>query len=114
MSNVDFQGIWDASLGRNLRYDETLVVPIVDNTPFEADLESSLAEAIERYPGCSAVLVRRHGFYVWGNSWQQTKVMAECYDYLFDIAVKMRQLGFDAAAAPMKVHNKNGPKQNSN
>ncbi|CAB3377931.1 Hypothetical predicted protein [Cloeon dipterum] len=94
------KGIYDAKLGRNLNYNETLVVPIVENTPFEADLETSLTAAMEKYPGTSAVLVRRHGFYVWGNSWQQAKVMAECYDYLFDIAVQMKQLGQDASIAP--------------
>ncbi|KAF4531592.1 hypothetical protein B566_EDAN010058 [Ephemera danica] len=99
------KGIWDHSLGRNLCYDETLIVPIVENTPLEADLEASMTEAMTRYPGCSAVLVRRHGFYVWGSSWQQAKVMAECYDYLFDIAVKIRQLGFDAAAVPRCKNN---------
>lgn len=99
------QGIYDAKLGRNLNYNETLVVPIVENTPFEADLETSLAAAMENYPGTSAVLVRRHGFYVWGNSWQQAKVMAECFDYLFDTAVKMKQMGLDASVAPSDKNN---------
>jgi methylthioribulose-1-phosphate dehydratase len=101
----NFQGIYDAKLGRNLNYNETLVVPIVENTPFEADLETSLADAIEKYPGTSAVLVRRHGFYVWGNSWQQAKVMAECYDYLFDMAVQMKQMGLDASVTPCERNN---------
>ena len=37
-------------------------------------------------------LVRRHGVYVWGPTWQKAKTMTECYDYLFEIAVKMRQM----------------------
>jgi len=36
------------------------------------------------------VLVRRHGVYVWGENWQKAKTMCECYDYLFEIAVKMK------------------------
>lgn len=69
------QGIKDASLGRYLRYDEKLVVPIIENTPFEKDLAGSLGEALRQYPGTSAVLVRRHGVYVWGDTWQQAKTM---------------------------------------
>ncbi|KOB65776.1 putative methylthioribulose-1-phosphate dehydratase, partial [Operophtera brumata] len=67
------KGIRDATLDRYLRYDEKLVVPIIENTPFERDLAGSLAEALKRYPGTSAVLVRRHGVYVWGHTWQQAK-----------------------------------------
>ncbi|XP_026496343.2 probable methylthioribulose-1-phosphate dehydratase [Vanessa tameamea] len=89
------KGIKDAKLGRYLRYDEKLVVPIIENTPFEKDLAGSLAEALNKYPGTSAVLVRRHGVYVWGDTWQQAKTMTECYDYLFEMAVEMKKLGLD-------------------
>lgn len=44
-----------------------------------------------RYPDTNAVLVRRHGVYVWGESWQKAKTMCECYDYLFEIAVRVSQ-----------------------
>eukprot|EP00741_Cyanophora_paradoxa_P020972 tig00021319_g20246.t1 len=44
-------------------YHDTLVVPIIENTAYECDLADSLAEAIEKYPKSSAVLVRRHGVY---------------------------------------------------
>lgn len=55
------KGIKDQKLGRNLRYDEELVVPIIENTPFEEDLKDRLAEVIVEYPSTCAVLVRRHG-----------------------------------------------------
>lgn len=84
-----------------------------------------MAEAIKQYPQTTAVLVRRHGIYVWGDTWQQAKTQyvknyfyvflvknrenklknyltifsncsrTECYDYLFDIVVQMKQLGLD-------------------
>ncbi len=38
-------------------YHDMLVVPIIDNTPHEADLADSLEEAIRAYPRTSAVLV---------------------------------------------------------
>lgn len=78
---------------------------------------------MEEYPDTCAVLVRRHGVYVWGGnclaclniiaenclfsnsaltslnslrsveSWEKAKCMSECYDYLFEIAVKMKSIG---------------------
>ncbi|CAB3254934.1 unnamed protein product [Arctia plantaginis] len=99
------KGIKDAKLDRYLRYDEKLVVPIIENTPFEKDLAGSLGEALRQYPGTSAVLVRRHGVYVWGDTWQQAKTMTECYDYLFEMAVEMKKLGLDPAYNPEAAQN---------
>lgn len=59
-----------------------------------------MAKAMEDFPDSCAVLVRRHGIYVWGPSWQSAKAMCECYDYLCEIAVKMKQAGIDPAAIP--------------
>ncbi|KAK4439179.1 putative bifunctional methylthioribulose-1-phosphate dehydratase/enolase-phosphatase E1 1 [Sesamum alatum] len=75
-------------------YDE-LVVPIIENTAHERELTDSLAEAIKAYPKTTAVLVRNHGIYVWGDSWISAKTQAECYHYLFDAAIKLHQLGLD-------------------
>ncbi len=55
------------------RYDEELVVPIIENTCFEADLKDEMLRVMRLYPQSNAVLVRRHGIYVWGDSWQQCK-----------------------------------------
>jgi ribulose-5-phosphate 4-epimerase/fuculose-1-phosphate aldolase len=43
-------------------------------------------------------LVRRHGVYVWGKDWKQAKTHAECYDYLFEAAGRMKQLGVEPGA----------------
>ncbi|KAL4204870.1 hypothetical protein AMTRI_Chr01g134360 [Amborella trichopoda] len=75
-------------------YDE-LVVPIIENTAQESELTESLSEAITAYPKSTAVLVRNHGIYVWGDSWISAKTQAECYHYLFDAAIKLNQLGLD-------------------
>lgn len=82
------------------RYDETLVVPIIENTCFEADLKERMSQAMIANPEANAVLVRRHGVYVWGRTWQQAKSQAECYDYLFSVAVEMRKLGLDHTKVP--------------
>lgn len=76
-----------------MAYGDRLVVPIIDNTARECDLADSLEEAILAYPNTHAVLVRRHGVYIWGKDWIQAKTHAECYDYLFRAAVEMRRMG---------------------
>ncbi|KAJ9586594.1 hypothetical protein L9F63_019810 [Diploptera punctata] len=94
------KGIRNQQLGRNYNYDEELVVPIIENTPWEADLKDRMSQVIEEYPQTTAVLVRRHGVYVWGDTWQQAKTMAECYDYLFDVAVQMKLHGLNPQETP--------------
>lgn len=94
------KGIQNQKLKRNFRYDEKLVVPIIENTPFEEDLQHRMSEILDEYPHTTAVLVRRHGVYVWGNSWQHAKSMTECYDYLFEIAVQMKLHGIDPSLTP--------------
>ena len=81
-------------------YTDTLVVPILENTPHEADLAESMAEAMRAYPRSNAVLVRRHGVYIWGETWEAAKTQAECYHYLFEAAGAMRALGLDPGAVP--------------
>jgi len=81
-------------------YQDRLVIPIIENTPRESELEDSMRAAMEAHPDAQAVLVRRHGVYVWGRDWVKAKTQAECFDYLFEVALRMRQLGLDPAAAP--------------
>lgn len=83
-----------------MSYDEELIVPIIENTPLERDLEESLTQAVRDYPGTSAVIVRRHGIYVWGQNWQKAKTQCECYDYLFGIAIEMKKFGLEPNAKP--------------
>lgn len=78
---------------------DTLEVPIIPNTAQEHQLSNSLKQAILDNPKTHAVLVRGHGVYIWGKDWVQAKTQAECYDYLFEAAVKLKQLGLD----PMKL-----------
>jgi len=78
-------------------YHDRVVVPVIDNTARERDLAGRMEAAIAAHPRTRAVLVRRHGVYVWGRDWVQAKTQAECYHYLFEAAVRMAALGIDAA-----------------
>lgn len=77
----------------SMDYHDTITIPIIENTPHEEDLTSTLQEAIKRYPGTTAILVRRHGIYVWGETVWKAKVYNEALDYLLELAIKMHQLG---------------------
>lgn len=87
------KGVRRGGNGLTLSYLDTLKVPIIENTPNEEDLKDSMAEAMEKHPDAAAVLVRRHGIYVWGDDWQKAKTQTECLDYLFEIGVKMKLAG---------------------
>jgi methylthioribulose 1-phosphate dehydratase/enolase-phosphatase E1 len=80
-------------------FHDRLVVPVIENTARECDLAEALGNAIESHPQARAVLVRRHGVYVWGPDWVKAKTQAECYDYLFRASVEMHRLGIDNALA---------------
>ncbi|OQN97189.1 Methylthioribulose-1-phosphate dehydratase [Cryoendolithus antarcticus] len=77
----------------NLGYFDTMRIPIIENTAHEEDLKESLEKAMVEWPETCAVLVRRHGVYVWGKDVTQAKTQAESLDYLFQLAVEMHKLG---------------------
>lgn len=63
----------------NLENYETLSIPIVENTPHEEDLREPLEGVLDKYPDTYAILVRRHGLYVWGDTTHKAKAQAERY-----------------------------------
>ncbi len=72
VSDVEMlRGVFNPCEGRPYRADETLIVPIVENAASEAELARRVLEVMKAYPQSNAVIVRRHGMFVWGDSWQQ-------------------------------------------
>lgn len=84
----------------NHAFDDILQVPIIENRPTEDLLAEQLEQAVLKYPKTNAVLVRRHGLYVWGDSWEQAKTQCESFDYLFQSALEMKKLGIDPGKIP--------------
>ncbi|CRK40955.1 hypothetical protein BN1723_015815 [Verticillium longisporum] len=64
----------------NLGYHDTLRIPVIENTAHEEDLTEFLEAAMDRYPDTYAVLVRRHGVYVWGDNVHKAKTQCESRD----------------------------------
>ncbi|KAL3108930.1 hypothetical protein niasHT_011480 [Heterodera trifolii] len=53
-----------------------------------------LMKVLQKYPQASGVLVRGYGFFAFGsNTWQRTKMMLECYEYLFELGCEMIRYG---------------------
>ena len=84
----------------NHAFDSMLEIPIIDNQRSENLLAPDMERVIEKYPKCNAVLVRRHGVYVWGDSWEEAKTRIESFDYLFESAVRMKGMGIDCSVVP--------------
>lgn len=84
----------------NHAYDDVLEVPIIDNRPTEDLLAAQLERVIQKYPKSNAVLVRRHGLYAWGDSWEQAKTQCESFDYIFESAIRMQSMGIDPGKIP--------------
>jgi methylthioribulose-1-phosphate dehydratase len=61
-------------------------VPVIDNTPRESELTSSIATALRdpRFAASYAVLVRDHGAYIWGADIWEAKRHTEVYHFLFE------------------------------
>lgn len=80
------------------QYRDVAEIPIVENTAHEHELAGALSAAMDAHPRTRAVLVRRHGVYVWGRDWREAKTQAEVYDYLFRAVVEMKRMGLDPTA----------------
>ena len=62
---------------RGHKWSDTLELPIIGNRDTEDAIAGDLELAVRDNPGVDAVLIRGHGLYVWGPSWQAAKVMMQ-------------------------------------
>ncbi|ULT80482.1 hypothetical protein L3Y34_010800 [Caenorhabditis briggsae] len=86
------KGIYDPFSGKALKYSDTLTIPIIENMPSESQLLEPIRGVLENHPQAIAVLVRNHGLFVWGPTWESTKIMTECIDYLLELAIEMEKM----------------------
>ena len=86
------KGVWNRQTNSNYSNIDRLIVPIIENAPQEYELlviivdlvfknstpqkfQPALNNVLREYPASSAILVRNHGLFVFGPSWQKTKIM---------------------------------------
>ncbi|EEB07592.1 5'-methylthioribulose-1-phosphate dehydratase [Schizosaccharomyces japonicus yFS275] len=70
------------------KFEDTIRIPFINNTAHESDLQSNLQKAINENPYTCAVIVRNHGIYAWGDSWEDAKMNTEAVEYLFHVFLR--------------------------
>ena len=68
------------------------LLPVITNTPREAELTEQLARVLAdpRFASSFAVVVADHGAYIWGDDIWEAKRHTEVYHFLFEAAVARR------------------------
>jgi len=74
---------------RGLTNRDVHLVPVIRNTPREAELVEQLTAVLAdaRFAGSFAVLVADHGAYIWGDDVWEAKRHTEVYHFLFEAAL---------------------------
>jgi methylthioribulose-1-phosphate dehydratase len=65
---------------------DTHLVPVIRNTPREAELTDQVEAALkdDRFAGSFCILVADHGAYIWGDDVWEAKRHTEVYHWLFE------------------------------
>jgi len=68
------------------------LLPVIRNTPREAELTEQLARVLDdpRFKDSFAVVVADHGAYIWGDDVWEAKRHTEVYHFLFEAVVARR------------------------
>ena len=74
---------------RGLTNEDRHLLPVIDNTPREAQLVANVERMLadRRFDPAFGVLVRDHGCYIWGSDVWEAKRHTEVYHYLFQAVV---------------------------
>ncbi|CAJ0583553.1 unnamed protein product, partial [Mesorhabditis spiculigera] len=88
------KGIRSSELQRCYANTDQLKIPIISNKPTEEQLLPELKLTLQKSGAAiPAVLVQNHGLFVWGRTWQEAKIHAECLEYLFELAIEASKAG---------------------
>jgi methylthioribulose-1-phosphate dehydratase len=79
---------------------DTHLLPVIRNTPREAELTEQLARVLgdPRFKDAFGVVVADHGAYIWGDDVWEAKRHTEVYHFLFEAVVARR----DRAQEPIR------------
>jgi methylthioribulose-1-phosphate dehydratase len=71
---------------------DTHLLPVIRNTPREAELTDQLARVLDdpRFQSSFGVIVADHGAYIWGDDVWDAKRHTEVYHFLFEAVVARR------------------------
>ena len=65
-------------------------IPIVENSADQVALSHVIANVLIDNESSNAVLIRRHGLYVWGETIEQARRHAEIFEFLFELTDRQR------------------------
>lgn len=60
-------------------------LPIIENSQDMKALAQALEEALEKYPDCHGILLRRHGLYTWGRDLPEARRHVEILEFLLEV-----------------------------
>lgn len=66
-------------------------LPIIENSQDMKALARALEEALEKYPDCHGVLLRRHGLYTWGRDLPEARRHVEILEFLLEVIGRTQQ-----------------------
>ena len=92
-SKLDIKHLHMVKGMRGHGWEDTLSIPIIENKATEDAIADVIEHAVRDNPQVDAVLIRRHGLYVWGETWEMAKVHAESLDWLFKVCIEMKKMG---------------------
>jgi methylthioribulose-1-phosphate dehydratase len=72
-------------------------IPVIENSQDMNALAQSLEEALEKYPQCHGVLLRRHGLYTWGRDLIEARRHVEILEFLLEVVGRTHQANGGAA-----------------
>jgi methylthioribulose-1-phosphate dehydratase len=66
-------------------------LPVIENSQDMKALGRALEEALEKYPECHGVLLRRHGLYTWGRDLVEARRHVEILEFLLEVTGRTHQ-----------------------
>jgi methylthioribulose-1-phosphate dehydratase len=60
-------------------------LPIIENSQDMHSLAQALEGALEKYPDCHGLLLRRHGLYTWGRDLAEARRHVEILEFLLEV-----------------------------
>lgn len=71
-------------------YDQTVSIPIIENSSDLVALSHVLDNVLHENANAHALLIRRNGLYVWGETVEAVRTMVEVLEFLFEVAALNR------------------------
>ena len=66
-------------------------IPVIENSQDMNELARTLEEALEKFPECHGVLLRRHGLYTWGRDLIEARRHVEILEFLLEVVGRTHQ-----------------------